>query len=455
MQKMHNSPSLRRRLTWYVVIILATLTVMSGTAIYVGTTKEADEVFSAALVQTARILDGFITRETIARDHQRLQRALERGPTAHEYERNLFFAVFDADRNMLLHSSQAPELPAQDIAPGFSEFRYQRRKWFTFALEASHDDLLIVVGERSGARQEITEYIGSGLLLPLILLLPLVLWVLWHIVGVALRPLQAVTDQVRQQDLRQLKVIDVEGVPGEISPLVTALNQMIVDLDAVYLRERRFVSDAAHELRNPLAALLINIDNAIEESYEREVLDTLQSMKVSIQRLSHLVSQLLALSNLEKAGGSVDFEPVDLAGVCASAVAAAGTRAQAKSVTLDWQMPAAACELSGSQALLESMVANLIDNAIRYCDSGCRVVLRCRREGKALLLTVDDSGPGLDPEQLSRATARFYRAGDTNLTGAGLGLSIVENIAKIHGGQLQLGKSTLGGLCASLRFEID
>jgi signal transduction histidine kinase len=204
-----------------------------------------------------------------------------------------------------------------------------------------------------------------------------------------------------------------------------------------------------------LAALLINIDNAIEESYEREVLDTLQSMKVSIQRLSHLVSQLLALSNLEKAGGSVDFEPVDLAGVCASAVAAAGTRAQAKSVTLDWQMPAAACELSGSQALLESMVANLIDNAIRYCDSGCRVVLRCRREGKALLLTVDDSGPGLDPEQLSRATARFYRAGDTNLTGAGLGLSIVENIAKIHGGQLQLGKSTLGGLCASLRFEID
>jgi two-component system sensor histidine kinase QseC len=251
-----------------------------------------------------------------------------------------------------------------------------------------------------------------------------------------------------------LKRIDVDGVPREISPLVEALNQMITDLDAAYLRERRFVSDASHELRNPLASLLINIDNAIEESYEREVMDTLRSMKISIQRMSHLVSQLLALSNLEKAGASVDFEAVDLAQVCANVVSAARAQADAKSISLEFQKPDTACQLNGSQTLLESMLSNLVDNALRYCDSGSRVRVSCRRDGNQLLLMVDDSGPGLDADQRERAPGRFYRAGDTNLAGAGLGLSIVKTIANSHGGELQLSESTLGGLCVSLRFQI-
>ena len=88
-----------------------------------------------------------------------------------------------------------------------------------------------------------------------------------------------------------MKIIDVDGVPAEISPLVEALDQMITDLDAAYARERRFVSDASHELRNPLASLLINVDNAIEESRDAESIESLQSMKISIKRLAHLVSR--------------------------------------------------------------------------------------------------------------------------------------------------------------------
>ena len=406
------------------------------------------------MVQTARILDGFVTRESIESGREQLQNALERAPEAHEYERKLFFAVFDTAGKMLLHSSGTPELPAQGIEPGLSEFHHKRKKWFIFALNSSHDDLLLVVGERSSGREEITEYIGSGLLVPLVVLLPLVLWMLWHIVGVALRPLQTVTDQVRQQDLRQLKAIDVEGVPREISPLVEAMNQMITDLDAVYLRERRFVGDASHELRNPLASLLINVDNVIEESSDVDAQETLQSMKVSILRLSHLVSQLLALSNLERPDAAIGFETVDLAQVCAGVVAAARLKAEEKAVKLELQTPDAPCELRGSPALLDCLVSNLLDNAIRYCDNGCRVRLRCCREGSELLLIVDDSGPGLDSEQREKAPGRFYRAGDTNISGAGLGLSIVETIAQGHAGRVELGDSTLGGLCVSVHFQI-
>ena len=311
-----------------------------------------------------------------------------------------------------------------------------------------------MVGEDSDLRAEITEYVGSGLLIPLLLLLPPVLWLLWYIVGVALKPLQAVTDQVLLQDFRRLKAIDVDDVPREISPLVDALNQMIGDLDAAYLRERRFVSDASHELRNPLASLLINVDNAIEESRDLEAIDSLRDMKFSIKRLSHLVSQLLALSHLEKGDSAESFEMVDLAELCAGTIDSMRSRAEARSITLEFVPSAADCRLPGAIPLLESMLTNLLDNALLYAHQGCRVQVRCRRENGQICLSVDDSGPGLDAEQRAKALGRFYRAGDTNSPGAGLGLSIVDNIARSHSGQVELSESKLGGLCVTIRFDL-
>jgi len=280
------------------------------------------------------------------------------------------------------------------------------------------------------------------------------LWLLWQIVGVALKPLQAVTDQVLQQDLKHLRSIDVAGVPKEISPLVDALNQMIGDLDAAYLRERRFVSDASHELRNPLASLLINVDNAIEESRDTEAIESLQSMKLSIKRLTHLVSQLLALSHFEDPDIDRKFEWVDLGQVCERVVESRQSQAAAKSITLEIQATAKQCRLKGLEPLLESLLSNLVDNAILHCPRDSRVRVSCHRQGSELLLAVDDSGPGLDAAQREKAPGRFYRAADTNISGAGLGLSIVKTIAQSHSGRMQLGESELGGLRVSIHFDV-
>jgi two-component system sensor histidine kinase QseC len=445
--------SLRKRLTWYVVIMLLVVTSLSGIAIYEGTTHEAEEIFSASLVQTARILDGLISRESIETNREKFAAALERGPDAHEYERKLFFAVFDSNGQMLLHSRQAPEIPHQVIASGFSDFQLKGKTWYTFALQSSSDNLLVVVGERGEIRQEISEYIGGGLLLPLLVLLPIILWLLWQIVGVALKPLQNVTDQVLQQNLKQLKTVDAVGVPKEISPLVTALNQMITDLDSAYARERRFVSDASHELRNPLASLLINVDNAIEESRDDAAIESLQSMKTSIKRLSHLVSQLLKLSHFENPQMSREFELLDLGQICDRVVASSQSQADAKSIQLEWLLPDERCTISGVDSLLTSMVSNLVDNAIKFSDPGCRVRLRCYRDGHSLVLAVDDSGAGLDSAEHEKVLGRFYRVGDTNTAGAGLGLSIVKSIAQIHSARIELDESELGGLVVRIRFE--
>jgi len=449
---MPNSVSLRRRLTWHVILTLLLMTTLSGALIYRGTTQEADEIFSASLVQTARILDGLISLDAIATNRARLKMALDR-PQVHEYERKLFFVVLDESERVLLQSREAPQVPHDVIGTGFSEFEHERKRWLTYALESSQDDLRIIVGERSDIRDEITEYIGGGLLLPLVLLLPLALWLLWQVVGMAMRPLQQVTDQVRQQALKDLKAIDVEGVPREISPLVAALNQMIEDLDAAYARERRFVSDASHEMRNPLASLLIHVENALEENQGRETLDSLQSMKISIQRLSHLVSQLLELSHFDNPQATRKFETVDLGQVCRRVVDTLRRQAEAAEVQIEFAL-AQDCRLPGAEALLDSLVTNLVDNAIKYSGPGSRIRISCQHDGADLVLAVDDSGVGLDAEQRDKVLGRFYRAGDTNSAGAGLGLSIVKSIAQIHDARLELNESELGGLGVTVRFPI-
>jgi two-component system sensor histidine kinase QseC len=445
--------SLRRRLTWYVVVTLLVMTVTSGVFIYRGTTSEAEEIFSAALVQNARILDGLISIESIEANREQLTLALERGPEAHKYERKLFFAIYDVNGQLLLHSREAPEVPLEVIASGFSEFEFHEKQWFTFALKSSRNNLFIVVGERGEIRQEITEYIGGGLLLPLVVLLPVVLWLLWQLVGVALKPLQDVTDQVLQQDLKHLKAISAKAVPREITPLVTALNQMITDLDAAYARERRFVSDASHELRNPLAALLINVENALEENQGRDTLDSLESMKTSIKRLSHLVSQLLKLSHFENPDSSHEFETVDLGPLCERVIASLQAHASAKSIPVELLLPPQKCLVEGVDSLLTSLVSNLLDNAIKFSDSGCPIRLSCYRDGEGLVLAVADSGKGLDAGEHEKVLGRFYRAGDTNIPGAGLGLSIVKSIAQIHSAQIEMGESELGGLVVKVRFD--
>ena len=445
--------SLRRRLAWYLVTVLLVVTAASGSAVYLSTRHETDEVFNASLVQTARILDGLISRAALDANGEAWQLALQQQAGNRADRMRLFFAVYDADRHLLLHSDQAPRISRDRLKPGSFEFSGEQRNWYAYALESSRDGLLIVVGQRDKERAEITEHIGGGLLLPLILLLPVALWLLWKLIGVALRPLDDVTAQVRRQDIQRLQPIDVGGVPREIDPLVQALNSMIADLDAAYARERRFVSDASHELRNPLASLLINVDNAIEENRDAAILESLQSMKTSIKRLAHLVAQLLELSHCENPLSGRTLQSVDLCRVCRRTIDSLASRARDAGVEIEFQGGEASCEIDGDEALLSSLVSNLVDNAIKYGGRGSRVRVHCARDAYGWQLTVEDSGAGLDARQRARVLERFYRAGGDGSAGAGLGLSIVKTIADLHGARVELDESALGGLRVAVRFD--
>jgi len=452
-----NNISIRKRLNWYVFAAMLALIVVTGMGVYNATTDEADEIFDAEMAQIARMLEHFINTESITANSSQLQK--NRGKTSilqpgepHKYREKLFFVIRDGDGNNLIDPGLAPDLSMIKNSPGYQRLELEGNEWIIYTRKSNQQGIWIIIGEQADIRSEINEHLGSALLVPLFLLLPVILFLLWKIVGLALKPLHSVVDQVRRQDITRLTQVEADGIPEEIEPLIAALNQMIVKLDAGYGRERRFVSDASHELRNPLAALLINVDNAIEENQNPEPGDSLLSMKLSIIRLSHLVRQLFELSHSEIPLVSQNFEIVDIVSLCQRVAESHSEAATQKHQTLNLKLPTTECSIKGVEPLLSSLVSNLLDNAIKYCADGSEIRLGIELENKDLILSFDDSGEGLDADTCLKVTGRFYRAGNTGATGAGLGLSIVKTIADLHSATMQLTRSELGGLSVSIRF---
>lgn len=456
--------SIRRRLIWSVLIIIIGMSLIAGIGVYRGTTHETDEIFDAALVQTARILDGVMNRQAIEANRQQILQAFDSAAAGdqgdivqhdlHEYEKKLFFIIRDTDGAVLVQSQFAPDTGLDIPDAGFGEYEADGKNWIGFTLKASNEDLWIIVGERRDVREEVTEYIARALLIPLVFVLPVALFFLWRTVSLALKPLNLAVEEVSRLDLGHLRKVEVEGVPQEIDPLIQAINDMVEKLDSAYQREKRFVSDASHELRNPLAALLINIDNAIEENADSEVNESLRSMKQSITRLSHLVSQLLLLSNSENPLTAQILTTVDMGRVCKNVVNSYTSIALKKNHALEFIEHEGDFRIQGVEPLLVSLISNLVDNAIKYCDDGAAVQLSCWVDKNVIVVQVDDSGKGLDTEMREKVVSRFFRAGQQSDMSAGLGLSIAKSIAEIHSATLSLSESCLGGLCVCVRFDL-
>lgn len=462
--------SIRQRLTWYVIGTLAVLSLISGVAVYKGTTHEADEIFDASLAQTARILEGLLTRQSILANKEHLENALARYRQAsqlaedadsdgamadgHEYEKKLFFVIRDKAGETLLTSHHSPDIQHRLDKPGFQRIKLDGKDWISFTLLSGENDLWIIVGERGDIRDEIVEYIGQGILLPLLFLLPVVVFFLWKIIVVAMKPLREVIGQIHKQNIRELSPIQAGGIPQEVAPLVSAFNQMLDKLNVSYKRERRFVSDASHELRNPLAALLINVDNAIEETSDSDRDESLEHMKTSIGRLSHLVSQLLHLSHSENPLSGLHREPTDLTELCQYVYEIHTPPADKKNQTLTLLAPSVPLSVDGVKPLLTSLISNLMDNAIKYSPQESTIELTCHQSGDSIVLSVDDSGKGLDSEAREKVMERFYRHSRSKEQGAGLGLSIAKSIADIHQAKMELSRSPLGGLRVTISFPL-
>lgn len=371
------------------------------------------------------------------------------------------FAVWDKS-GQLLEQDGGKVLRYQPHTQGFidTESRWHEQAWRVFYYTSSRTGETVAVAQAWRDRLVGMQAVVLDQLLILLLILPFLLAVVAWSVHRGLRPLNALAKTVNQRHAHDLAPVNT-AVPKELQPLTTALNQLFARVSDTIAREQRFTADAAHELRSPLAAIKVQTNelahslSAIAENADSQV--ALQRIQGVTDRASHLIDQLLTLSQLDNADSNSVSEPINWLSVSESALQSVNRFAREKHLVLKRKVlvenATEVLPLSGQPALLTLMLRNLLDNAIRYspnheCAKNAEVVLTLASD----YLSVRDHGNGIPPEQLPRVRERFFRPPGQVETGSGLGLSIVERICEQHSLTFELANHPNGGLQATVQF---
>jgi two-component system sensor histidine kinase QseC len=435
---------------------------------------EVQELFDAQLAQSGRVLQALLLPELLVSTSTNLQELLDRftrlpnskmekyddeiHALGHEYERKLAFQVWNRDKTLLLRSATAPTtaLSIAALEPakrGFSDEDVGAFEWRVFSLWDESEQHLIQVAERYDVRDELTTKISRQLITPSLISLPFIGLMIWIGIGRGLRPVQKAAEEIIRRDPDYLEPMDMGPLPSEIKPLVNGLNNLFSRLRNALETERRFTDDAAHELRTPLAALKTQAQVSLRATDDAERQQALRQVVNSVDRATHLVEQMLTLSRLDPAATLLVREKINLHDLAADVVAQLVPIALQKGIEI---------EIIGSEdavvfveALSVSvLIRNLVDNAIRYTPPHGEVVLNIEQQpDHQIILSVADSGPGIDAELQGRVFDRFFRVTGNSSPGCGLGLSIVKRVADLNGLQVELKNKEEGrGLIASVYF---
>lgn len=371
------------------------------------------------------------------------------------------YAILDVDGKVLAGDAWLAGLPPTDTAPEFHSEEYAGTTWRIVRQRQQTvlGEVVIAVGDGSDPRQQWASSIIYKVLLPNFVLIALAAFAVGWAVERALKPLLALKEAVERRSPRDLSAIDTGSSPEEVRPLVDSLNRLFGLVNAQAESQRRFVADAAHQLRTPLAGLQAQVEAWAQAASARPIQETLalpteQVLKLrnATRRTSQLANQLLALSRADARGmHSQPVQRVDLKALCEDCLEGHLDAATARGIDLG--LDAERAQVMGHEWLLRELLANLVDNAIKYCHEGGSVTIRCGRRAGIAVLEVEDDGPGVAPAELPRILDRFYRVQGTLGEGNGLGLAIAEEIARVHHSHLQLQPGAIGrGLKVTLVF---
>jgi two-component system, OmpR family, sensor histidine kinase TctE len=322
--------------------------------------------------------------------------------------------------------------------------------------------VLLQVAETTGRRSTLANEIIKGVMVPQFVILPLAVLLVWLALVRGIRPLSDLEQRIRARRPDDLSPIEELDVPQEVAPLVSSINDLLARLKVSLNTQRRFLADAAHQLKTPLAGLRMQAELAQREADPAGLRASLQQIARSAVRANHTVSQLLALARAETTGRALPSGPVDLARLVAGVVRDTVPRALEHGVDLGLEGVAEVPPemlITGNPTLLQEMVRNLLDNAIAYSGQGGVVTARVLvdRFSGVQVVQVEDNGPGIPAGERGLVLQPFYRALGTNVDGSGLGLAIVQEIAQQHGASLHMDdahpeRPARPGLRVSVRF---
>lgn len=435
--------SLKRRLLGWISLSVLTVSALIFMMAYLFSRHEIGEVYDAQLVHSARTLLQLTGNETADPDTASidLPQKLE-----HKYENKTAFRVWRGER--LIRQSRSAERFNIDAPPGFSDQKIDGHFWRFFVFIDSEDNLRIETAERYSIRYESIGQLMTSLAIPMGILIPSLLLIVWITVHKSLKPIINVSAEVDTRRIDDLTPIADQAVPAEIKPLIQALNRLFVRISDSFRREREFTDHAAHELRTPLAALKTQTQVLMKKTAGIESCrDGFHNLALTIDRAAHLVDQLLLLARIQN-------EPVaraqklDLSVCVEDAVSEIRPLAAAKNQSIQTDIHAGVM-LSGCENALYILVRNILDNAVKYTPEGGEVKITLTPDG---VLSVSDTGPGIADADKKRVFERFTRIDQTGQTGSGLGLSIAKWIAQTYDVNITLSDNAPSGLVVTLQF---
>lgn len=447
----------RRTLTLILGLLFLGLLIMTVFNLH-DSNHEIDEIYDAQLAQNARLLQGVMRMPMATREHAGLYEAFNQALAlavpkvdGHPYESKIAFQVWNAQGALLVHTTSAPSFTAVPVKSGFSNLTdLNHGKWRAFVLDDAQYGLKIWVGERDDVRADLVDRIVRHTVVPNLIGSLLLAVVIWLAIGWGLKPLVNMAETLRARHPGSLEPLRLTPLPTELEPMQAALNRVLAQIQEVMGRERRFIADAAHEMRTPLAVLSVHAQNLMEASSGQDRRESLEHLIAGVDRTTRLVNQLLTMARIEPQSQTPQVVDVDLTATVRNCLAQLTPWILNRGLELTFDAHHEPIHARVDPGAITIALNNLVTNAANFSPPGGLITVRLSENEGRYALSVEDEGPGIDEAERDRLFERFYSRG--NDQGAGLGLTIVQAIAVRVGGQIRLANRPCAGLCATLEI---
>lgn len=452
---------MRRRLAGWTLACLVFILGGMSMAAHLAAKHESDEIFSARLATSARVLEALVARQlSIATSPSpiiitlppELEHARGGKPrsSGHPYENKIAFQVWDDQGVLLARSASAPDRAVSPLRPGFGKYRLGEEDWQVFVLQSG--PVWILAAEKDEVRQEMIRELGMSILMPLVIGALLLVAAVNIVLLYNMRPLKSLAARIASREPGSLAPIELTTMPKELAPIVDELNALLTRVNAAFEREQRFIDAAAHEIRTPLAALQLHVQNALKADSIQERESCLAEAVVALRRTTNLAEQLLTFSRITSDLNVSAHTPLMLDEVCREVIAMQEPlleeRGQSIGLTVQGR-----CSIMGDHARLQRLLQNLIDNASRHGSPEGDVDVSVSAEGDRVVLEVANGGEPIPLNELENIFTPYYRMPGKSSVGAGLGLAIVKEIADQHGARVKVSPLPNGqGTCVSVFF---
>lgn len=443
--------SLRRRVFLWAALPTAVILAGFSAYDYVTASRPATLAYDQALLSTALDIRPYVGGDA-ERPHLELPPAVEDALRTDVSDR-LWFSVRRLDGTFVAGDPKLPSGFEAHDTPAFVDTNYRGEpvRLAVVRLPTAAGPMAFVVGETRHKRNAMTRGLVRSLVLVNLLLIGSVSIAVVLGVRRGLRPLADLRAQLMARSHLDLRPLRAADAPSELRPIVDEINSLFDRLDTALAVQNRFVANAAHQLRTPLAGLKMQLELALDQQMPPAAADLIRRGRAATDQLARMANQLLALARAEPGAQAGHTTQIDLATEVGELVDSAVHAALAGKVDLGFEL--ASAPVLGNSTLLREMATNLIDNAIRYAGRDAHVTVRTFEEAGQAVFEVEDDGPGIPPAERERVLERFYRLETAQGPGSGLGLAIVKEIAALHGAVLSLRCAKHGrGLNAGIRF---